>query len=72
MKGNKRNMMKFGSDPFYLYAIKDEMIDRLFMDREEEISIAKGLLGMKYEDTAEICAVVGESALARAVSSTTF
>ena len=59
MKGNKRNMMKLNSDPFYLYAIKNEMIDRLFVNREEEISIAKGLLAMKFEDSAEICAIVG-------------
>ncbi|MDO9538093.1 MAG: hypothetical protein Q7J68_07225 [Thermoplasmata archaeon] len=59
MKGEIGNMMGFISDPFYLYAIKDEMIDNLFVNREDELSIAKGILGMKFGDTTEICLIVG-------------
>ncbi len=59
MKGNKRKILKFETDPFYLYPVKEDMIDRLFVDREEEINIAKGIMGMRFKDTAEICAVVG-------------
>lgn len=59
MKGNKRKVLKFETDPFYLYPVKEDMIDRLFVDREEEINIAKGILGMRFKDIAEICAVVG-------------
>ncbi len=57
--GNKRNMLKFSADPFYLYPVKEEMIDQLFVDREEEINIARSILSMRFEDTADICAVVG-------------
>jgi hypothetical protein len=59
MKGNERKILKFSTNPFYLYPVKEDMIDRLFVDREEEINIAKGLMGMRFSDTAEICAVVG-------------
>jgi hypothetical protein len=59
MKGNKRKILRFETDPFYLYPVKEDMIDRLFVDREEEINIAKGIMGMRFKDTAEICAVVG-------------
>ncbi len=59
MKGNKRKILKFKTDPFYLYPVKEDMIDRLFVNREEEINIAKGILGMRFKDTVEICAVVG-------------
>jgi hypothetical protein len=59
MKGKKRKILKFETDPFYLYPVKEDMIDRLFVNREEEINIAKGILGMRFKDTAEICAVVG-------------
>jgi hypothetical protein len=59
MKGNRKNILKFETDPFYLYPVKEDMIDRLFVDREEEINIAKGIMGMRFKDTAEICAVVG-------------
>ena len=58
-KGNRSNIMRFKTDPFYLYPVKEDMIDTLFIDREEEISIARGVLGTKFEDTVEICAVVG-------------
>jgi hypothetical protein len=59
MKGNNRNTMKFTTDPFYLYPVKDSLIANLFVDREEEISVAKGILGLEFEDAAEICAVIG-------------
>ena len=59
MKGNGRKVLKFSTDPFYLYPVKEDMIDRLFVNREEEINIAKGIMGMRFKDTAEICAVVG-------------
>jgi hypothetical protein len=59
MKGSKRKKLKFETDPFYLYPVKEDMIDNLFVNREEEINIAKGILGMRFKDTAEICAVVG-------------
>lgn len=52
-------MMKFSSDPFYLYAIKEDMVERLFVNREDEISIVKGILGMPFGDNAEICAIIG-------------
>lgn len=59
MKGNKGKMIKFKTDPFYLYPVKEDMIERLFVDREEEISIVRGILGMRFKDTVEICAVIG-------------
>ncbi|UCG69040.1 MAG: hypothetical protein JSV09_14840 [Thermoplasmata archaeon] len=59
MKGKKRKILKFETDPFYLYPVKEDMIERLFVDREEEINIVKGILGMRFKDTVEICAVVG-------------
>jgi hypothetical protein len=59
MKGNKRKILKFETDPFYLYPVKEDMIDRLFVNRDEEINIAKGILGMRFKDIAEICVVVG-------------
>ena len=31
----------------------------VIVNREEEINIAKGIMGMRFKDTAEICAVVG-------------
>ena len=52
-------MMKFSSDPFYLYAIKEDMVERLFVNREDEISIIKGILKMPFGDNAEICAIIG-------------
>lgn len=59
MKGSSRKILKFSADPFYLYPVKEDMIDRLFVNREEEINIARGILGMRFKDTAEICAIVG-------------
>lgn len=52
-------MLRFSTDPFYLYPIKEDMIDRLFVDREDEIKIAKSLLSMRFEDAIEICVVAG-------------
>jgi len=57
--GNSGKMTRFKTDPFYLYPIKEEMLDRLFIDREEEIAIASGLLKMKFADATEICAILG-------------
>jgi hypothetical protein len=59
MNGGSGNMMKFSSDPFYLYAIKEDMVERLFVNREDEISIVKGILEMPFGDNAEICAIIG-------------
>ena len=59
MNGNNKNVMKFSADPFYLYPVRENMIDTLFVDREEEISLARGILGINFEDTFEICAVIG-------------
>ena len=57
--GNKRNILKFRTDPFYLYPVKEEMIDQLFVDREEEINITRSILIMRFKDIADLCAVVG-------------
>ena len=51
--------MKFKTDPFYLFPIRENMIDTLFVDREEEIKVVKGILNTSYENTKEICAVIG-------------
>ena len=59
MNGNNKNIMKFSNDPFYLYPVREDMIDTLFVDREEEINLARGILGINFEDTFEICAVIG-------------
>jgi len=59
MSGESGNMMKFSSDPFYLYAIKEDMVERLFVNREDEVNIIKGILGMPFGDNAEICAIIG-------------
>lgn len=56
---NNGHIQKFSTDPFYLYPVKEDMIGRLFVDREEEVNIARGLLGMRFKDALEICAVVG-------------
>lgn len=59
--GKKRGkgMMRFKKDPFYLYPLKDDMLGTHFVDRDEEIKIARGILQTQYEETVEICAVVG-------------
>ena len=55
----KERKSEFRADPFYLYPIKEDLIDRLFVNREEEISVARGLMGMQLGEPHEICAVVG-------------
>lgn len=52
-------MMRFSSDPFYLYAVKEEMIERLFVNREDEISMIKGIMRMPFGNNAEVCAIIG-------------
>jgi len=59
MNGDKGKPLKFRADPFYLYPVKEDMIDRLFVNRKEEINIVTGLLGTSFANTAEICAVIG-------------
>ena len=39
--------------------LKDELIDRLFVDREDEIKMVSGILKSQFEETVEICAVIG-------------
>ncbi len=52
-------MLEFERDPFYLFPIREGMLDVLFLDREEELSMAKGVLSMKYKDSQEICVILG-------------
>jgi hypothetical protein len=60
MNGSNRNKqgkkVVFENDPFYLYPLKDDL---MFVDREEEVQIARGLLMTGYKGTVEICAVIG-------------
>ena len=59
MNGNNKNIMKFTTNPFYLYPVRENMIDTLFVDRDEEINLARGILRINFENTFEVCAVIG-------------
>ncbi len=48
--------MKFKTDPFYLYPIKESLIDRLFIDRENECQMIGAILETDFK---EICPVIG-------------
>ncbi len=58
-KKNGLNKILFKIDPFYLYPLKDDLLKPLFIDREDEINVAKGILMDQLESSLEICAVVG-------------
>ncbi len=51
--------MKFEADPFYLYPIKTDLLDKLFIDRENEINIAKSIIEYEFEAHKEICVING-------------
>ena len=57
--GNWGINIEFRTDPFYLYPINESLIGNLFINREEEIKIARGILETKYITKFEICAVIG-------------
>ena len=52
-------MIEFDKDPFYLFPIKKELLEDLFVNREEMIAIARGILEMRFVNTKEICVVGG-------------
>ena len=51
--------MKFETDPFYLFPIKSDLLDKLFIDRENEINIAKSIIQYEFEGHKEICVING-------------
>lgn len=62
MKMAKRNgldSLTFRTDPFFLFPLIDEHLDTLFVDRDEQIKIIRGILKIHFNVTIEICAVIG-------------
>ncbi len=51
--------MDFEIDPFYLYPVDEEVIDRLFINRDKEIELARTTLEPGFKKYKEVCAVVG-------------
>ncbi len=58
-KSKRTTAYPFHTDPFYLYPIQKDLIGHLFIDREEEIQILKGILGLAFDSIQEICAIIG-------------
>lgn len=57
--------MKFDVNPFHLYPIKGDLIDKLFINRDNEISSAKGILNIKFKNTSEIVAIIGGTGIGK-------
>ncbi len=51
--------MEFDVDPFYLYPVRDELMGKLFIDREKEIELARTTLAPGFKKHKDVCAVVG-------------
>lgn len=57
--------MKFDFNPFHLYPIKGDLIDKLFINRDNEINSAKGILNIKFTNTSEIVTVIGGTGIGK-------
>lgn len=51
--------MKFKEDPFILDPVREDQIDLLFIDREEEIEEIKALLTPEFQKKKVVCPIIG-------------
>jgi hypothetical protein len=56
---------QFEKDPFYLLPLNGGMLETHFVNREKEREIVNSILGIKFEDSVEICAVVGGTGIGK-------
>lgn len=52
-------MTEFKVDPFYLYPIEERLLDKLFIDRENELKLARSVFESSFEKPMEVSIVLG-------------
>ncbi len=56
---NGDDMVDFDVNPFYLYPIEENLLDRLFINRENELKLARSVFDSSFENPMEVSVILG-------------